>query len=135
VGAHLEAAEVPVVAAVVLRDGRALLCRRPRHKRHAGLWEFPGGKVLPGETLGEAARRELVEELGIELTALTAYRGSRRDPGSAFVIHFVEGSASGEPRPLEHDEVAWVDPADLERFELAPADRSFVEGWREQREG
>jgi 8-oxo-dGTP pyrophosphatase MutT (NUDIX family) len=48
-----------VVAAVIERDGRLLVCQRPAHKRHGGLWEFPGGKCDPGESDAEAARREL----------------------------------------------------------------------------
>jgi 8-oxo-dGTP diphosphatase len=95
------------------------------------MWEFPGGKLLAGETLGEAARRELAEELEVELTALVAYLGSHADPGSPFVIHFVEVGATGEPRSLEHDEVAWASPDELEGYELAPGDRAF---WSELRE-
>jgi mutator protein MutT len=120
---------VHVVAAVVLRDGRALLCRRPRHKRHGGLWEFPGGKLLAGETLGGAAKRELAEELQLELSEVRAHLGSRRDPGSAFVIHFVEVAAAGEPVSLEHEDVAWVQPRDLGGYDLAPGDRAFVQSW------
>jgi 8-oxo-dGTP diphosphatase len=125
----VRAGDVPVVAAVVLREGRALLCRRPRHKRHGGLWEFPGGKLLVGETLGEAAQRELAEELEIELTEVRGYLGSRRDPGSPFVIHFLEVAAAGAPASVEHDEVAWVAPRELMSYELAPGDRAFVASW------
>jgi 8-oxo-dGTP pyrophosphatase MutT (NUDIX family) len=53
---------ITVLAAVVTRDGRWLLCRRPDHKRHGGCWEFPGGKLEPGETHGQAAARELMED-------------------------------------------------------------------------
>ncbi|HSD11856.1 MAG TPA: NUDIX domain-containing protein, partial [Candidatus Binatia bacterium] len=56
---------VRVVAGVCLRDGKALVCKRSVARPHAGKWEFPGGKVEPGETLAEALRRELREELGI----------------------------------------------------------------------
>jgi 8-oxo-dGTP pyrophosphatase MutT (NUDIX family) len=59
-----------VLAAVIRRQDRYLVCRRPAHKRHGGLWEFPGGKLEPGETLLEAARRELREELGAEVSDL-----------------------------------------------------------------
>ncbi len=75
-----------VLAAVVERDGRLLLARRPSGKRHAGLWEFPGGKFLPGETPLEAAQRELSEELGVEVVSLGALLGAVPDPGSPFVI-------------------------------------------------
>ena len=120
---------VPVVAAVLTRGGKTLLCRRPAHKRHGGLWEFPGGKLLPGETLGEGARRELAEELSLRLAALGGRLGSRSDPGSPFEIHFVEVSAEGEPVPLEHAELAWSGPADLLGYALAPGDRAFAEAW------
>jgi mutator protein MutT len=118
---------VPVVAAVVRRGGALLLCRRPDHKRHGGLWEFPGGKSAPGETLAEAAARELREELGLELAGVGARLGSHRDPGSSFVVHFVEVEAAGDPRAAEHDEVAWVADDDIAGLALAPADRAFVE--------
>ena len=122
--------DVTVVAAVVERDGRLLLCRRPAHKRHGGLWEFPGGKVLPDETLGEALQRELAEELQLELESIGEQVGRHRDPGSPFVIYFVEVSAAGEPISLEHEQIEWVAPRELDRVDLAPSDRSFVRSWR-----
>jgi 8-oxo-dGTP diphosphatase len=87
------------VAAVIERGGRFLLCRRPVGKRHAGLWEFPGGKFLPAVA----------------------------DPGSPFVVEFHRAAIAGDPRPLEHDELAWVAPGDLASYALAPSDRAFVE--------
>jgi 8-oxo-dGTP pyrophosphatase MutT (NUDIX family) len=77
-------------------------------------------------------RRELAEELEIELTELVSYLGSEEDPGSEFVLHFVEVVAAGEPAAVEHDEVAWVRLQDVERYALAPGDRSFIERWRRQ---
>src|SRR5690606_20769929 len=61
---------IRVLAAVIRRDGRWLVCRRPAHKRHGGLWEFPGGKLEPGESLLEAATRELEEELAVRVTGV-----------------------------------------------------------------
>src|SRR5688500_16930335 len=55
----------PVLAAVIGRNGRWLICERPLTKRHGGLWEFPGGKLEVGESLADAARREVAEELGV----------------------------------------------------------------------
>jgi 8-oxo-dGTP diphosphatase len=120
---------VRVLAAVIGRDGRWLLCRRPAHKRHGGCWEFPGGKLEPGEDLCRAAARELCEELQVKVEGCGDRLYRRRDPGSPFVIEFVEVSISGEPVPLEHDEVRWVTPADAAVLPLAPADRDFVAAW------
>jgi 8-oxo-dGTP diphosphatase len=118
---------VPVLAAVVSRDGRWLLCRRPAHKRHGGCWEFPGGKLEHGETHLDAARRELREELGVEVTAVGDVIFRARDPGSAFVIEFTVVSIRGEPAAIEHSEIRWVTPAEAADQALAPADRAFVE--------
>ncbi len=112
---------------MIRRDGGFLLCRRALHKRHGGLWEFPGGKVEAGESWLDAARRELREELGLEVVAAGEPVFAHRDPGSEFLISFVEVEVSGEPRALEHEEVRWVAREELRGLELAPADRAFVE--------
>ena len=117
---------VRVVAAVIEREGRLLLCRRPAGKRHAGLWEFPGGKLLPGESILEAARRELAEELGVQVTAVGEQLFELPDPGSPFVIEFHPVEIQGEPEPLEHDELLWALPTELEDLDLAPSDRAFA---------
>ena len=123
-----ESAEtVPVIAAVVQRDGRYLLGRRPQHKRHGGLWEFPGGKLLAGESRLDAARRELAEELGLEVVSIGAVLHAVRDPGSPFLIEFVEVEARGEPTAHEHSRVAWFTVVELAALPLAPADARFVE--------
>lgn len=120
---------VRVLAAVIQRDGRFLLCLRPAHKRHGGLWEFPGGKLEQGETLLDAARRELDEELGVAVIRAGDPLHSVHDAGSPFVIHFVPVAIGGEPRPLEHDDVRWLAPADAALLPLAPADHDFLVGW------
>lgn len=117
---------VPVVAAVVERAGRFLVCRRPHGKRHGGLWEFPGGKLRPGEDLLSAARRELGEELDLAVSGLGRELFRARDPGSRFLILFVEVEATGVPRRLEHSELGWFSPEDLAELDLAPTDALFV---------
>jgi 8-oxo-dGTP diphosphatase len=116
---------VPVVAAVVERDGRYLVCRRPAHKRHGDLWEFPGGKVLAGETPADAVRRELAEELALEATHVGTALYSAADDGSPFVVEFVETRAEGTPVLHEHSEVGWFTAAELGALSLAPADARF----------
>jgi len=117
---------IPVVAAVVRRDGRFLVARRPAEKRHGGLWEFPGGKVHEGEALLGAADRELAEELGMRAVAVRALLFSASDGDAPFVIHFVEVDAEGEPVALEHAEIGWFTPEELAALPLAPADARFV---------
>lgn len=121
-----------VLAAVAERGGRLLLGRRPPGKRHAGLWEFPGGKFIPGETPLEAARRELAEELGVEVVAVGALLWAAPDPGSPFVIEFYGVEIRGEPVPLEHGALAWALPEELPLFTLAPSDHAFAEILRER---
>jgi 8-oxo-dGTP diphosphatase len=120
---------VRVLAAVIRQGDRWLLCRRPAHKRHGGLWEFPGGKLEPGETLFDAARRELGEELGVDVTAAGDVVYLRHDVGSPYVIEFTEVHIEGTPEPIEHDEVRWITLDDFLPLPLAPADRDFVEDW------
>ena len=114
------------VLAAVIRDGdRYLVCLRPAHKRHGGCWEFPGGKLEPGETLLEAARRELHEELGVEVISVGESSFSRQDHGSAFLIEFVEVDISGTPRAREHDQIRWVTAQEMRNLRLAPTDEAF----------
>lgn len=121
-----EAPQVRVVAAVIRRGDDYLVCQRPAAKRHGGLWEFPGGKLQPGESLAAAAGRELREELGVEVTATGAVLHVAADPGSAFVLEFLEVTIRGTPRPTEHAQVAWVPAAALGALPLCPGDRAFV---------
>ena len=117
---------IRVLAAVVRRGERFLLCRRPLEKRHGGLWEFPGGKMDPGEDEPTAVARELREELDVEVDSVGATEWSVRDPGSPFVIEFLPVTIRGEPRCIEHLALEWVTPAGSRRLPLAPADRRYV---------
>lgn len=117
---------VPVVAAVIERDGRYLLGRRPAAKRHGGLWEFPGGKLGEGESAGAAARRELAEELELTVFEVGPALHAVDDTGGAFVIHFHPVAVAGEPTPVEHDEVGWFSVDEMRGMALAPADERFV---------
>lgn len=121
-----DATTIPVVAAVWSQGDRFFLARRPRTKRHGGLWEFPGGKLLAGESIEEGARRELREELGVELVSIGAVLFRARDPDSPFEILFAMVTGAGTPHPTEHTDVGWFTRDSLEAMPLAPADARFV---------
>lgn len=118
---------IRVIAAVIARGDRLLVCQRPPHKRHGGLWEFPGGKCDPGESDADAADRELREELGVAALSVGGELVAFRDPGSPFLIAFVPVTIEGEPVCHEHTALAWGTPAELVTFDLAPSDRRFVD--------
>jgi mutator protein MutT/uracil-DNA glycosylase family 4 len=119
---------VEVVAAVVRRGGRYLVTRRAPGKHLAGLWEFPGGKRHPGESLEDALRRELAEELGVDARA-----GERLAvvpwayPERRVVLHFFDCTIGRQPvTPREGQPARWVTRAELARLPLPPADAALV---------
>jgi 8-oxo-dGTP diphosphatase len=118
--------KIRVIAAVIERGENVLVCLRPTQKRHGGLWEFPGGKIEPGESDFEAARRELNEELGVDVVSVGEVEFSMHDPGSAFVIDFVTVEIDGEPACLEHADLAWVTDDELQTLPLAPSDHRYA---------
>lgn len=122
-----------VVAAVVRCGEQLLVCRRPAHKRHGGLWEFPGGKCEPGESDQDATARELDEELGVRVRAVGAPLFTAQDVGSPFEIVFLPVEIEGEPEIREHDALFWGTTAALLQLPLAPSDRRFVEWALDQR--
>lgn len=116
-----------VIAAVIERNGRYLLCQRPTSKDQGALWEFPGGKVESGETLFDAAKRELHEELGVKVTAVGQVRLEIADPDSGYLVKFVDVEVFGDPRLLEHMALNWITTEALLDLPLAPSDRKFAE--------
>ncbi len=111
-----------MLAAVICRNNEFLLALRPAGKRHAGYWEFPGGKVEPNERDIDAMARELHEELGVTLHTLGRELGCYRDGDSEFEITFVDVTIIGEPVALEHAALAWVRPHAFSEYKLAPSD-------------
>ena len=118
---------IRVLAAVVRRGERYLVCQRPPHKRHGGLWEFPGGKCELGESDADAARRELSEELGVAVATVGSELFAAQDPGSNFLIAFVEVTIDGDPVCHEHSAAKWVLPGEMVHLQLAPSDRQFAQ--------
>ena len=124
---------VPVhVVAGVIQDarGRILLARRTEGRDLAGLWEFPGGKVDPGETPEQALVRELEEELGIETAASClapiAFASHGYDKFHLLMPVFACRKWAGTPQPREGQALKWVKPAELSRYPMPPADVPLV---------
>ncbi len=117
---------IPVVAAVIRMENRVLLGRRPDHKRHGGLWEFPGGKIDEGETERDAVTRELLEEFGVETISVGQVVYECRDPGTPFLVRFLDVGVRGKFSPTEHTEIGWFEPESLSALGLAPCDARFV---------
>jgi 8-oxo-dGTP diphosphatase len=121
-----------LVAAVALLDpdNRVLLARRPPGKPLAGLWEFPGGKVAPGETPEVALCRELQEELGIDVSdsclAPFTFASHRYPEFQLLMPLYLCRRWNGTVTALEGQELTWVRPARLGDYEMPPADRPLV---------
>ena len=119
-----------VAGALVDADGRVLIARRPEGKRMAGLWEFPGGKVAPGETPEEALIRELHEELGVDTResclAPIAFASHRYDDFHLLMPLYVCRVWKGAPSPREGQELAWVRPPRLFDYPMPPADAPLI---------
>lgn len=115
-----------VAAALIDADGRVLLARRPPGKAMAGLWEFPGGKVAPGETPEAALVRELKEELGIDTRtsclAPIAFASHAYPDFHLLMPLYALRQWQGHPQALWHDALAWAPRARLRDYAMPPAD-------------
>jgi 8-oxo-dGTP diphosphatase len=127
---HLNPLRSPrvIVAAVILTDGRVLACERSAPPEVAGRWEFPGGKVEPGETDEAALARECAEELGVRVAV-----GARVGPdvplahGRAVLRVFAVALLNGDiPRNLEHTAMRWLAVDELDSVPWLPADKPIV---------
>ena len=123
---------VVLVSAIALMDkaGRLLLAERPPGKKMAGLWEFPGGKVEPGETPEQALVRECHEELAVtiavsDLEALT-FASHGYDDFHLLMPVYLCRTWQGEPTPQEGQEIAWVHPDEMLSWPMPPADAPLV---------
>lgn len=118
-----------VTAGIIEKDGKVLIARRRPGKHMGGKWEFPGGKIEPGETPQQSLARELQEELAVDADiGMFLCRASWEGDGISLelLVYRVE-RILGEPVLREHQEFRWVVPAELGRFDLADSDRKVVE--------
>jgi 8-oxo-dGTP diphosphatase len=119
-----------VVAAIIVNDGKVLVARRKAGQSHAHMWEFPGGKIEHGETPEQSLRREILEELGMEIS-VEEFCASNVFPYKDFTIELLVYWA----RPLHtrpptlsvHDDVQFVEPEKLAHFNLTLADVPIME--------
>lgn len=119
---------VVVAAAIVFREGRVLLTKRPPEGHLAGMWEFPGGKLEPKEAPEDAVVRELREECGVtvrvvEIVEATFHAYAERD---VLVLFYECELTSGEVQHLGVADHVWCEPEEIERYELPPADVRVV---------
>jgi 8-oxo-dGTP diphosphatase len=118
-----------VVAAIIEKDRRILICRRKREQAHPLQWEFPGGKIEAGETPGQALARELQEELGIDNAAgqeLTRTEFTYPGKQPIELIFCRVHSFTGEPENRVFHEMRWVLPSELTSFDFLEGDIGFI---------
>ncbi len=117
-----------VVAALIWRGERFLVCQRPAHKARGLLWEFVGGKVEPGETGAQALIRECQEELGITLQVGEVFMDVTHvyPDLTVHLVLYQSTIAAGEVQKLEHNDLRWITPAEIEGYEFCPADEEIL---------
>jgi A/G-specific adenine glycosylase len=121
--------EYEIVAGIIFRDGRILIARRKAEGLLGGLWEFPGGKKEPGETLEQTAAREIQEETGITVAVgpcLTVVRHAYSH--FKIVLHaFLCEYRSGQASPIHCDAVKWVWPSQLKKYAFPAANKKILQ--------
>lgn len=119
-----------IVTAAILEDnGKYLIARRGPGQNLEGFWEFPGGKVEPGELLEECLVREIKEELNLDIEVLNKFHEvvHNYDKGTIKLVAFTTKIISGDLSLNVHDEVRWVLPGEMLTLQLAPADVPIAE--------
>jgi len=124
-----------VCAAVLVEQEKVLLTERPTDKQQGGLWEFPGGKIEPGESPHQALKRELREELAIEIEIGPVFETvyHHYDWGSVLIIAYLCRHRSGEIKHLEVADHAWVEPEQFSEYPILPADQPILDKLRNHR--
>lgn len=117
-----------VVAALIWDNNRFMICQRPAHKARGLLWEFVGGKTDPGETMEEALIRECREELGITVSVGDVYMQVIHDYPDILIrlTLFHCTIVEGIPKLLEHNDLKWILPSQIPKFDFCPADEDIL---------
>jgi 8-oxo-dGTP diphosphatase len=129
--------DLKVTAAVIERDGKVLVARRGPGQRFAGLWEFPGGKLEEGEDPVRGLERELAEELGIRarvgrFLCVVPYRSPAL---SLELLVYRADQVAGELRPVDHDDLRWLEPAEMDEAAFTEPDRPVIRLLRAEKAG
>ncbi len=120
---------VEVVAALIWSDDKFMICQRPAHKARGLLWEFVGGKVEPGESKEQALIRECQEELAVTLSVGDVFMDVVHEYPD-ITVHltlFHATIAQGVPQKLEHNDIRWITPAEIDQYDFCPADDEILE--------
>lgn len=119
---------VEVVAALIWDDDKFMICQRPANKARALLWEFVGGKVEPGETKEQALIRECREELAVTLSVGDVFMDvvHKYPDLTVHLTLFNATIAEGEPQKLEHNDIRWITPSEIQNYEFCPADEEIL---------
>ena len=117
-----------VVAALIWKGEKFMICQRPAHKARGLLWEFVGGKVESGETKEQALIRECKEELDVRLSVGDVFMGVVHEYPD-LTVHltlFNSTIAEGEPQQIEHNDIKWITPREIANYEFCPADEEIL---------
>ena len=120
--------QLEVVIGIVTRNGEVLICQRRDHDSLGGYWEFPGGKMEPGESRETCLERELAEELAIRVRPVREMKCIEFDYGEVRVrlYPFVCEHLDGEPQALASQRIAWVSPRELQDYKFPPANDGLI---------
>ncbi len=119
---------VEVVAALIWKNNKFMICQRPAHKARGLLWEFVGGKVELGETKEQALTRECKEELNVLLSVGDVFMDVVHEYPD-LTVHltlFCAIIAEGEPQKLEHNDIQWITPSEIPNYEFCQADKEIL---------
>ena len=117
-----------VVAALIWKDNKFMICQRPAHKARGLLWEFVGGKVEQGETKEQALIRECREELAVTISVGNVFMDVIHEYPD-LTVHltlFNATIAEGVPQKLEHNDILWIKPNEIPNYEFCPADEEIL---------
>ena len=122
-----------VVAALIWRDDKFMICQRPAHKARGLLWEFVGGKVEEGETKQQALIRECREEIAVTLDVGEIFMDVTHEYPD-LTVHLTLFNATiteGEPQMLEHVDIRWITPREIPEYDFCPADVEILDKLRQ----